>query len=95
VAHILTHKGLNEQQRTQAQQMAHSLAGTLGTFGLMEGYRLALQLEQLLQPHPLLPTQSSQFQTLVATLGHALDDAPQLVCPLEENAPSSAQTFNR
>jgi DNA-binding response OmpR family regulator/HPt (histidine-containing phosphotransfer) domain-containing protein len=88
VAHTLTHKGLNEQQRTQAQQMAHSLAGTLGTFGLREGYRLALQLEQLLHTTtPFSPTQSSQFQTLVATLGHALDDAPQLVCPLEENAP--------
>ncbi|MDA0265455.1 MAG: response regulator [Cyanobacteria bacterium] len=88
VAHTLTQKGLHEQQRTQAQQMAHSLAGTLGTFGLMEGYRLALQLEQLLHTTiTFSPTQTAQFQTLVATLGHALDESPQLVCPLAENAP--------
>lgn len=88
VAHTLTQKSLHEQQRTQAQQMAHSLAGTLGTFGLMEGYRLALQLEQLLHATiTFSPNQTVQFQTLVATLGHALDEAPQLVCPLEEEAP--------
>ncbi len=88
VAHTLGQKSLSEQQRTQAQQMAHSLAGTLGTFGLMEGYRLALQLEQLLHlTIHFSPTQTAQFQTLVATLGHALDETPQLVCPLEEDAP--------
>ncbi|MGD1908740.1 MAG: response regulator, partial [Leptolyngbyaceae cyanobacterium] len=87
-AHILRTKGLTEQQRTQAQQMAHSLAGTLGTFGLMEGYRLALQLEQLLQTSALFSAnQAAQFQTLVTTLGHALDESPQLVRPLEEEAP--------
>jgi DNA-binding response OmpR family regulator/HPt (histidine-containing phosphotransfer) domain-containing protein len=89
-AHILKEKGLSEQQRTQAQHMAHSLAGTLGTFGLMEGYRLALQLEQLLQA-PFSATQTTQFQTLVATLGHALDESPTLICPREEAAPAAPE----
>ena len=43
-------RSLSEQQQTQARQIAHTLAGTLGTFGLMEGYRLALQIETLLLP---------------------------------------------
>lgn len=82
--------GLTEQQQSQAQQIAHSLAGTLGTFGLMEGYRLALQIEQLLlQFGPALsPGQVAQFHTLVTTLGHALDESPKLGCSLEE-APRS------
>ncbi|MEL6552635.1 MAG: response regulator [Cyanobacteria bacterium J06621_11] len=87
---------LSEQQQRQAQQIAHSLAGTLGTFGLMEGYRLSLQIEQLIEqclgqssPH-ITPTQATQLHALVNTLGHTLDDDPKLVCPIE-NAPSSPE----
>ncbi|MEL6854507.1 MAG: response regulator [Cyanobacteria bacterium J06607_13] len=84
----LHHRGLSEQQRAHAQQIAHSLAGTLGTFGLMEGYRLALQIEQLLvqENTPLSSAQITQLRILVTTLGHALDDAPKLVCPVENGA---------
>ena len=83
-------EGLSEQQQTQARQIAHSLAGTLGTFGLMEGYRLALQIEQLLlQASPTIAShQIDQFHTLVTTLGHTLDDQPKLVCPVE-NTPQA------
>ncbi|MEM6451673.1 MAG: response regulator [Cyanobacteria bacterium P01_D01_bin.105] len=85
-----SHRGLSEQQQTQARQIAHGLAGTLGTFGLMEGYRLALQIEQLLlqSGNTPSPAQISQLQTLVTTLGHALDESPKLVCPVED-APRS------
>lgn len=38
---------LNEEQREAAQSAAHKLAGTLGTFGLARGTRLARELEQL------------------------------------------------
>lgn len=78
--------GLNEQQKSQTQQIAHSLAGTLGTFGLMEGYRLALQIEQLLLQFgtALSSGQLAQFHTLITTLGHALDESPKLVCPSED-----------
>ena len=83
---------LSEQQQTQAQQIAHSLAGTLGTFGLMEGYRLALQIESLLlrAGSTLTPTQITQFHTLVTTLGHALDESPKLVCPVENAAQATS-----
>lgn len=74
-------RGISEQQRTQAKQMTHSLAGTLGVFGLIEGHRLAVELEQLLEipANSLSPSQITQFQVLVTTLGHALDSPPQLV----------------
>ncbi|KPQ35430.1 MAG: Response regulators consisting of a CheY-like receiver domain and a winged-helix DNA-binding domain [Phormidesmis priestleyi Ana] len=83
-------RSLSEQQQTQARQIAHTLAGTLGTFGLMEGYRLALQIETLLlhADTTLSPSQITQLHTLVTTLGHALDESPKLVCPIE-NAPET------
>ncbi|MEM9002455.1 MAG: response regulator [Cyanobacteria bacterium P01_F01_bin.86] len=75
----------SEQQRSLAKQIAHSLAGTLGTFGLMEGYRLALQIEKLLKLETTFtPTQTSQLQILVTTLGHALEESPKITCPIEE-----------
>ncbi|MGD1859524.1 MAG: response regulator [Leptolyngbyaceae cyanobacterium] len=88
MVHRLKEQNLSEQQQAEAQRMAHSLAGTLGTFGLMEGHRLARQIETLLQARPLFSAaQISQLQALVTTLGHALDDSPQLVCPIEEAPP--------
>ncbi|MEM7064597.1 MAG: response regulator [Cyanobacteria bacterium P01_B01_bin.77] len=80
LSQTLREQGMSEQQRMQAKQMTHSLAGTLGIFGLMEGHRLALQIEQLLQSASVLsPQQIAQLQVLVTTLGHALDASPQLI----------------
>ncbi|MEO0455307.1 MAG: response regulator [Cyanobacteria bacterium P01_A01_bin.114] len=93
ITQTLEQQGLNEQQRTQAQQQAHSLAGTLGTFGLVEGYRLALQIEQLLTTEAALsPSQISQFNTLVTTLGHALDEPPTLAS-LDKAAPDPTKVL--
>ena len=89
IAQTLKGQRLTEQQKTQAKQMAHSLAGTLGTFGLMEGYHLALKIEQLLQSEQTFSlAQISQFHALVTTLGHALDEPPKLVCPVDEAPPA-------
>lgn len=88
IVQTLEAHSLSEQQQTQAQRMAHSLAGTLGTFGLMEGYRLALQIEQLLRAETVFSSaQISQLHALVTTLGHALDESPKLVCPMEDAPP--------
>lgn len=85
LSQILKTQVMSEQQRLQAKQMVHSLAGTLGIFGLMEGHRLALQIEQLLQiTSTLSPSQIAQFQVLVTTLGHTLDASPQLVPALKK-----------
>ncbi len=86
-------RSLSEQQRIKAQQIAHSLAGTLGTFGLMKGYRLALQIESLLlhSGTALSPSQIAQFQALVTTLGHALDESPKLVRPAGNASDGASQ----
>ena len=90
IAETLQEKGLTEQQQVQAAQIAHSLAGTLGTFGLMSGYRLSLQAEQLLLQAgnqsgvTFSATQAAQLYAIVTSLGHALDESPSLVCPIED-----------
>lgn len=89
IAQTLQVKELSEQQQMQAVQIAHSLAGTLGTFGLMEGYRLSLQAEQLLVQagnrlgKAFSTAQATQFYAIVTALGHALDESPRLVCPVD------------
>ncbi len=90
IARALKADGLSEQQQVQAVQIAHRLAGTLGTFGLMAGYRLSLQAEQqLLQfdlqtGKPISAAQSAQFYAIITALGHALDDLPKLVYPVDD-----------
>ncbi|NEP19586.1 MAG: response regulator [Leptolyngbya sp. SIO4C1] len=89
IAQILPKQRLNEQQQSQVEQTLHSLAGTLGTFGLIEGYHLVQQMRQLLQSDIALSSaEISQFQTLATTLGHALDEPPQLI-ELSERPPYS------
>lgn len=91
IAQTLKTRGLNEQQQSQARQLVHALAGTLGTFGLLEGYRLSLQLEALFQVKTaLLPAQADQVYALATMLGHTLDDAPKLIDPVEETAQIAA-----
>ncbi len=96
IAERLKAEGLSEQQQVQAVQIAHRLAGTLGTFGLMEGYRLSLQAEQrLLQfdlqtGKPISVAQSAQFYAIVTALGHALDELPKLVCPVDDEPEAPA-----
>jgi DNA-binding response OmpR family regulator/HPt (histidine-containing phosphotransfer) domain-containing protein len=48
VVQDLQTNALAPQLQAQAQQTAHKLAGTLGTFGLTQGMQLARQLEHLL-----------------------------------------------
>lgn len=65
---------LSVQHREQARLSAHSLAGTLGTFGFAEGSRLALELEHLLQPDiPLSANQIPLFKALAMALRREVD----------------------
>jgi len=48
-ANALGEGKLNEQLRSKAEQEAHRLAGSLGSFGFADGSRLAQEIEQLLQ----------------------------------------------
>ena len=56
-----------------AQREAHNLAGTLGTFGLVEGTRLARELEWALQGEDLPDSsQTSLLSSLIMALSHEI-----------------------
>ncbi|WP_310484003.1 response regulator [Chamaesiphon sp. VAR_48_metabat_403] len=60
---------LTPEIRTQAENSAHTLAGTLGTFGLMLGSQVAKQIELLLKANPALtPTQVIELQNGIVQL---------------------------
>jgi PAS domain S-box-containing protein len=65
---------LGAEQYQQAKREAHSLAGSLGTFGFAEGSRLARQIEQQLQADVLNRVVVEQLQTLMSALRRAVDD---------------------
>lgn len=68
---------LSDALRQTAQQDAHKLAGSLGTFGYPEGSKLARQIEQLLSSETTLgQEQALQFQQLVIALGQELMKPP-------------------
>ena len=53
-AEALNRNSLNQQLRTSATKEAHTLAGSLGTFGFPEGSRLARQIENCLRENKKL-----------------------------------------
>ncbi|MBW4554057.1 MAG: response regulator [Aphanocapsa sp. GSE-SYN-MK-11-07L] len=64
---------LDAQLRSQAHQIAHKLAGTLGTFGLTQSMHLARQLEHLFAPQQRLQSQqAAEIKTLVEALEHEI-----------------------
>ncbi len=92
-ATILQADLLDAQLRSQAHQIAHKLAGTLGTFGLTKGMRLARQLEHLFAPNqPLHPHQAAGIKVLVDTLEQEIQSTQsikpfQVTCELPERSP--------
>lgn len=65
----LHQKSLEAQLQLQAKQEAHTLAGSLGTFGLPQGSKLARKIEQLLKSDPpWTPGEISKFQKWVKLL---------------------------
>jgi DNA-binding response OmpR family regulator len=65
----LRQKELGQDLRSQAWQEAHTLAGSLGTFGLPEGSRLARQIEKTLHAeHPLSQDEAANLQEWVMAL---------------------------
>lgn len=57
----------------QALQQAHTLAGSLGTFGFTEGSQVARSIEQILASCPLKTRASRQLQDLLTTLRRVID----------------------
>jgi PAS domain S-box-containing protein len=70
-----------------AQREAHTLAGSLGTFGFAQGSQLARKIETLLKDsHALTQQQKSEFQTSVELLRQEIQRSP-----LEEFPSSSGE----
>ncbi|WP_414577401.1 response regulator [Anabaena sp. CCY 9402-a] len=68
-ATALSQEALNSELRLQARQEAHTLAGSLGTFGLPEGSKLARKVEQVLKLDTTsTPTEISKLQKWVKLL---------------------------
>ncbi|NJK61597.1 MAG: response regulator [Synechococcaceae cyanobacterium SM2_3_1] len=70
-----------------AQQEAHKLAGSLGTFGFQEGSHLASQIETLWQ-QPLSSEGVTQLATLIKRLHRTIEQPVQLGLPVV-STPSS------
>ncbi|AFY47596.1 PAS domain S-box [Nostoc sp. PCC 7524] len=65
----ITQGALNLELHLQARQEAHTLAGSLGTFGLPEGSKLARKIEQLLKSEPnWTPKEITKVQNWVQAL---------------------------
>ncbi|WP_413173520.1 response regulator [Anabaena azotica] len=80
-------QGLNPELRLQATREAHTLAGSLGTFGLDHGSELARKIEKLLKSGKTLnPTETTNLQNWVKLLRQEIEAKNQ------EHITSSATT---
>lgn len=74
---------LEEELRSQAEQQAHKLAGSLGMYGFGEGSHMAREIEQALErlsPNdPVSPALIANLQALVAQLRQDIERPPQAV----------------
>jgi len=70
---------LTPQHQSQAQQLAHKLAGTLSIFGLHKAVHLSRQLEHWLgSQDPLPPNQALLMHHLVLTLHQTIQETAQI-----------------
>jgi hypothetical protein len=68
---------LNEERRRDAEKAAHKLAGSLGTFGLGEGSKLAAKLETMFQgPTPFSPDEMGRLRELTELLRTEIERGP-------------------
>jgi PAS domain S-box-containing protein len=66
----------------QARREAHSLSGSLGTFGFGEGSNLARQIESTLQKEALEPAEITHLQSLISALKQEVSPPPSPTpCP--------------
>ena len=75
----------------QAKQEAHTLAGSLGTFGLVKGSKLARKIDHLLPQSPVLDcAQTTRLRDLIAELRQEIDQfSRQSVAPLATSVADS------
>lgn len=76
-ANALTQNNLNSELRISAQQEAHTLAGSLGTFGFEEGSKLARKIEKLLKDNQVLgDIEIAKINSFVQALVKELEQPP-------------------
>jgi PAS domain S-box-containing protein len=76
-AQALTQNALNQELHCQAEKEAHTLAGSLGTFGFPEGSKIARKIEKLLKAETTSSNDAAIFSTLVQTLQREIELSPQ------------------
>jgi DNA-binding response OmpR family regulator/HPt (histidine-containing phosphotransfer) domain-containing protein len=70
---------LTHSQQTKAHQIAHTLVGTLGIFGLTQSAHLARQLDHYFgSSEPLQPNQAPLIQTLITALQQEIQATTQI-----------------
>lgn len=70
---------LNAQIQTEAYRVAHTLVGTLGTFGLQEAMQISRNLDQELHPDLYLePHQATELRSLLQQLHHHIETTPSI-----------------
>lgn len=68
---------LGQELRTQAEHEAHTLAGSLGTFGFSKGSQLARKIEHLLADEkPCGLKEGKNLRNLVVSLRHEIERSP-------------------
>jgi diguanylate cyclase (GGDEF)-like protein len=84
----LTENCYSQDLQLQANQSAHSLAGSLGTFGFSEGSRVARQIEGFLKLGPALnASEIDQMQGLIAFLKQAIEQSSRPDLPMSDHRP--------
>jgi diguanylate cyclase (GGDEF)-like protein len=83
----LTDQTLDDDLRLRARREAHTLAGSLGMFGVIDGSNLARQIEAYLElDHPLQPSDATQLRDWLETMRHAIAQRAEAVS--ESSLPS-------
>ncbi|MBW4601874.1 MAG: response regulator [Calothrix sp. FI2-JRJ7] len=80
----LVNKNLDIELRDEALSEAHTLAGSLASFGFPEGSKIAAQLEKLLKVKSLDIDDVTKFGTLVKALQQAIEPSPLSTSVIEE-----------
>ncbi|MBO3458322.1 response regulator [Aetokthonos hydrillicola Thurmond2011] len=82
---------INQELLTQAQHQAHTLAGSLGTFGFTKGSELARKIEHLLQNGSIGAKEGKHLHKLVEALRQQIDSPLKLVSA--EHTPNDERPF--
>jgi DNA-binding response OmpR family regulator len=75
---------LEPELQQKAAQEAHKLAGILGSFGFLEGSKLAKEIEQLLELPDLEHRQLTQLSQLIWLLQQELNKPPSIIASVDE-----------